>query len=205
MADWFKGRLESILDNLVLAGIIAMGVALWALIRTLPGPIIFTIALATFALVMFVLRMILSLQDRQEKKREHVSPKRDPSVSANQLLATPASQGYIGGSYIAGRTINLMDLLRPGAPPIIENRTIEDCEIRGPAIVGFLEGNSLDTVGFLGDADSVLVELPEPRHIIGAIGVRGCVFRRCHFVEIGIIGVRGPLMEQIKKEFKTHK
>ena len=173
MGDWFKRRLEGILDNLIVAGILAGIVAVWALLKTLPGPTIFVLVIVTFAVVLGILRLILYLVDRLAKKKHE----------------------YISDNYIRGRLIYLMDLLAPGSKPIIINRTIEDCEIRGPAMIALLGGVTIANSGFDGDIKSLFVEVPDKRMIFGAIGLQDCVFRRCRFTQIGIIGTR----EQIDK------
>lgn len=107
---------------------------------------------------------------------------------------------YIPDSYISGQIIHLMDLLAPGAKPIISNRTIEDCEIRGPAMIALLGGVTIADSGFDGDIDSLFVEIVAKRMIFGAIGLQNCTFRRCRFIAIGIIGTKEQI-EQAKKGF----
>jgi hypothetical protein len=121
-------------------------------------------------------------------------------ISKTDSTILPLPHQYISDSYIKGKLIYLMDLLSPGARPIISNRTIEDCEIRGPAMVILLDGVTIAESGFEGDVDSLFVEVPEKRIIFGAIGLRNCVFRRCRFIAIGIIGTREQI-EQAKKGF----
>ena len=54
---------------------------------------------------------------------------------------------------------------------------------------------SITEGSFDGDRDSLFVEVKDKRLIFGAIGLRDCVFRRCRFTQIGILGTK----EQIKK------
>jgi hypothetical protein len=104
--------------------------------------------------------------------------------------STILSHDYIADTYIRGQLIYLMNLLAPGAKPIISDRTIEDCEIRGPAMIALLGRVTIKNSTFNGDAESLFVEVADKRLIFGAIGLRDCVFRRCRFAEIGIIGTR---------------
>ena len=110
------------------------------------------------------------------------------------------SHQFIPDNYISGRIIHLMDLLAPGAKPIISNRTVEDCEVRGPAMVVLMR-TALDKNTWDGDLESLFVEVADERTIFGAIGLQGCVFRRCRFVAIGIIGTKEKI-EEAKQGFK---
>ena len=110
------------------------------------------------------------------------------------------SHDYIADTYIRGQLVYLMDLIAPGAQPIISDRTIEDCEIRGPAMIALLGRVTIKNGTFDGDVESLFVEVADKRIIFGAIGLRDCVFRRCRFVAIGIIGTREQI-EKAKKGF----
>lgn len=127
-----------------------------------------------------------------------------PSISDNKPIPLPQSNepvslipshNYIADAYIRGRIIYLMDLLAPSSEPIISDRTIEDCEVRGPAMVGLLGNVIITDSGFEGDIDSLFVEIADNRRIYGAIGLRRSTFRRCQFKAIGILGTK----EQIQK------
>ncbi len=102
---------------------------------------------------------------------------------------------YIPETYIKGRIVYLMDLLPPGAEPIVLGRTIEDCEIRGPAMIALLGAVTITHSGFDGDLESLFIEIAENRMIFGAIALKDCVFRRCHFVGIGILGTKEQIQE----------
>jgi len=54
MDNWFKARLESILDNLIFAGAVAGGAAVLASIPSLPIPIIIGISSGAFILVLVI-------------------------------------------------------------------------------------------------------------------------------------------------------
>lgn len=176
MGTWLQGRLESLLDNVIFAVFLATGLSVWAIISHLPGPIIALIFLVAIGAVLWILRQI---------RRLNASRRRPESVLPH--LEEMTKQKYIADSYIRGRIISLLDMLPPGATPIISNRTIEDCELRGPSIIAALHGVTMSDCGFDGDPKSVFIEVLEGR-IIGAIGLKDCVFRRCRFIQIGIIG-----------------
>lgn len=161
---------------------------MWAIVSNLPWPIIGTIFLVAVAAILWILRQIRSWAIR-------------PNVSvpgAEPILARAAGlieQKYIPDSYIQGRIINLLDMIPPGGVPIISNRTVEDCEIRGPTMIAPLQRATMDKCNFDGDIESIFIEVADKRNIVGAVGLKDCVFRRCRFVQIGIIGTR----ETVKK------
>ena len=111
------------------------------------------------------------------------------------------TQGFIADDCIRGQRFRLVDLLAPGAKPIVSNKKIEDCEIYGPAMIALIGGDILNDNRFDGDLDSLFVEVPEERTIIGAVGLQDCEFHRCHFVAVGIIGTRKQI-EKVKRGFK---
>jgi len=169
MRDWLNRRIEGLLDNAIFGAIVAGGAIVWSILSKLPAPVIFVIGLAVFALILLILRI------------------------TRDILSKKSAHAYIADTYIKGRIIYLLDLLAPGAKPIISNRTIEDCEVRGPAMV-ILMGSTIANSVWDGDKNSLFVEIAAKRMILGAIGLQGCVFRRCRFKAIGILGTK----EQIK-------
>ena len=85
------------------------------------------------------------------------------------------------------RRVHLNDLVRDIHPALIRNRTFEDCDIIGPAVLhvrdfGVLE-NTLMNVGSVG----VLV-VPVGMPMTGMIVASGCVFRGCAFHEVVFAG-----------------
>ena len=191
MRDWLNRRIERLLDNIILAAIVAGGAIIWSLLSQLPAAVVSVIGLAAFALILLIFK---TTRDILSKKPKEHKTNTEPSTSV------VPSHTYITDTYIRGRIIYLMDLIAPGAKPIVSNRTIEDCEIRGPAMVILLGGVTVDDNTFDGNIDSLFVEVVENRVIFGAIGLRGCVFRRCRFKEIGVIGTREQI-GQAKKGF----
>lgn len=124
---------------------------------------------------------------------------RDALIQQSSILKF-ASHTYIPESYIHGRIIYILDLIAPGARPVIQKRTIEDCEIRGPAMIGFLGTCNLDNLTFDGDRNSIFVEVGLNKPLLGVIGLEDCNVRRCRLVAIGIIGVRQQIA-QMEKAF----
>jgi len=121
---------------------------------------------------------------------------------AKQLRLSASAHPYISDPFIKGRSIYLLDLIAPGARPIIQNRTIEDCEIRGPAMIGFLGTMNLHDISWDGDEKSLFVEVEENHPLLGVIGLEDCTIRRCRFVSVGIIGVKQQI-DQMKPAFNA--
>jgi hypothetical protein len=72
MGDWFKRRLESILDNLIFAGIVAGGIALWTALKSLPLPVIVGASAGIFILILVAVRLtFLFVIKKQAKPREN--------------------------------------------------------------------------------------------------------------------------------------
>ena len=131
-------------------------------------------------------------------KSELVGVKEERDNLIKQSAQTQARHTYIPDAYIHGRIIYLLDLIAPGARPLIQKRTIEDCEIRGPAMIGFLDGCTLHDLSFDVDKDAIFVEVTLGRQLSGVIGFENCTIRNCRLVAIGIIGTK-PQIAQMEK------
>jgi len=66
MGNWLHKRLESILDNAIFAGVVAVIFAVWSYLKTLPAPIITLVAIISFASILLILRILLSFLDRRK-------------------------------------------------------------------------------------------------------------------------------------------
>lgn len=106
---------------------------------------------------------------------------------------------WLAEVYLSHRSFRIYDIPRDD-DGIIRNRTFEDCDIYGPAVLVPLSGR-LDGCSFEGDADTVLWELsPRQERIVGAIGLEDCIFRRCRFRRIGLAGT-GEFIEKAREDF----
>lgn len=72
---FIKRRLESLIDGVILAAIIAGGVAVWSLVSKLPPPIIFVAATATFAAIIIIWNQLAMWRERTKKKISGLSDK----------------------------------------------------------------------------------------------------------------------------------
>lgn len=87
-------------------------------------------------------------------------------------------------SVLQNKNVRLVDLAMQD--PIVRNRTFEDCQIYGPAVLVpercvFYQCH-MDTAG-----DAGFIKTTNER-LWGVLRFEGCVFRRCSFYKIGFIG-----------------
>ena len=149
-------------------------------------------------LLFFFIAVLIIVYQFQEQTTAKIE---SAGIKPPEQIVQPPSHQYLADSYIRGKAIYLMDLLAPGSKPIISDRTIEDCEIRGPAMVGFLGNVTIADSGFEGDIVSLCVEVTYKRIIFGEIGLLRCTFRRCQFKAIGILGTKEQI-EKAKRGFR---
>lgn len=73
----------------------------------------------------------------------------------------------------------------------LEGRTFEDCHIKGPAVLGLLDGIVMVETTFQTthpEMNDLYVEIETGRGYIGIIPVKDVAFRRCTFESVGIAG-----------------
>lgn len=96
-------------------------------------------------------------------------------------------------SYFSKKQIRLIDLLLQGESSI-RSKTFEECHLIGPAIIGFRGSVVLEACNWNGPSmDAVFHEVPSGTTIVGPIGIVDCVFRRCNFRGIGMMGVKADV------------
>ena len=186
-------------------GIIVAGVVAGTIWLAQKGLEWWWIALGVVVVCVFILFSFLAYRKAAMERDKLANELSSVKNELERLQRMPPTQiavshQFIPDNYISGRIIHLIDLLAPGAKPIILNRTVEDCEVRGPAMVALM-GTTLANNTWDGDLESLFVEIADERIILGAIGLQGCVFRRCRFIEIGIIGTKEQI-EEAKRGFK---
>jgi hypothetical protein len=87
-------------------------------------------------------------------------------------------------------TIYLPDLARTG---VIVNATFENCDLRGPAVVGLLGNVRIEGLMFgieNNDIETILWEVPEGAYKIGAIGLQDPTILGGRTEALGFIGTR---------------
>lgn len=142
------------------------------------------------------------LENAQIKIAQNTKITQPVPESTIQTKLPPSHREYIPDTYIKDRIIYLVDLIPPGsANPIIEKKIIENCEVRGPAMILAVGAVTLDSPS-IDNLESFFVESSN-RTISGVIGLQECTFRRCHFVQIGVIGTKEKI-EIMKQAFMKH-
>ena len=102
-----------------------------------------------------------------------------------------ATAEQLTGKFIQGQTFNISLLAHEG---LISERSFDDCDIYGPAIL-FLSGvGNISESTFAGNQDNLYVTV-ENTIPAGAIHAKGCSFKRCRFHRISIASSK----EGIKK------
>jgi hypothetical protein len=91
-------------------------------------------------------------------------------------------------SYFRGQDLWIADFARRST--VVSDKVFEDCQIFGPAVVAaFNSGTFVDCTWAEGEnPKSVLWEAtPDREKFVGVIGLEDCLFRRCHFVRVGLL------------------
>lgn len=97
--------------------------------------------------------------------------------------------------HLTHRSFRIVDLVEDD--DIIEGRIFEDCTIYGPAVLAPLNDNTFSHNTFEADPAAFLWQVAEDRdRVVGAIGLRRCIFRRCIFRRIGLAG-KQKFMDQM--------
>jgi len=174
---WVKRNWNDLTVNFV-AGLLLMGVAAaasaggliaWSIVIDLPTPAIVAVGIGAFAGVALLLNQGLGIARKLREKSA-------PWASAAQL-----SQPYISRF-----SLRLVDLVNDGQ---IKGRTFEDCTIYGPAMMYTTGTGILTACSFDAPPDAVFVAVAEGQTMLaGPITLVDCVFRRCDFRRVGIIG-----------------
>ena len=92
-----------------------------------------------------------------------------------------------------------MDVVRivdkVGLNSLIENERFENALIVGPAVLAPLEHATIENCTFDGTPESIFIEVPEGRRVLGVIGLRNTSFRRCEFRNVAIMGTPKAIRE----------
>jgi hypothetical protein len=78
----------------------------------------------------------------------------------------------------------------------ITGKTFTDCVIEGPAVMAVMTGTQFDScaMGTTTDTNNLLYK-PQGQKLTGVVGVAGCTFVRCRFVQVGFTGSDAVLDE----------
>jgi len=117
------------------------------------------------------------------------------------LQAAPASGTILSEPYIKGQTIRMVDLAPAFPdPPLVKDRTFEDCLFVGPAVMGIVTGNLLSPTFLVADAskpEELFIESKGDRTYYGVIGFDSCTFLRCRFFRIGFLAPAEKIAEAL--------
>ncbi len=95
MVRWFSKRLESILDNITFAAVVAVSVAIWNAIQSLPLLWIVIISGGTFLFILVVIRLVVFFRHKHKTKSiakeesEHLIDKKDDLNSNLSITYSP--------------------------------------------------------------------------------------------------------------------
>lgn len=108
----------------------------------------------------------------------------------------PATRGP--GSYLRNEKILICELASD--KPVVKDKTFEDCELIGPAMI-FLTGSTfMVNSSFEGSFEKTVLILREKRWLMGVVAFEDCIFKRCKFLKVGIIASPGQ-EEKYRKGF----
>lgn len=180
------------------------------------------IALSLAAVVLLVLHVLILTpakmwdETQKEIKRLREQPEQQPTapigfnIGGNATVTIQQPQVSIGGvapsaipsvrecwldeSHLRSRTFRIYDIPRD-QDAIIRGRSFEDCTIYGPAVLAPIgERSEFRDSTWESSLDATLWEIPEGKRV-GAIGIDGCAFRRCRFINVGLAGLASTVKE----------
>lgn len=93
---------------------------------------------------------------------------------------------HLTAKYLSGHTFKITDLLPYGN--VVQGRTFEDCTIHGPAILNVGGVGHMHECTFDAPSKDAVYILTDNKQALGIIIMRDCSFKKCRFVDIGILG-----------------
>ncbi len=171
---WGRRALTAVTSGTLLGGWLARATH-W------PLPVVVIAGIAAAGFVLFLLNQL------QLRGQLNVAAAPDPGDDKpKKPVVTDAAQ--LSATYLQGKPFRIVDIPRNGV--FIDNRTFEDCVIYGPGIVVIMDGTTVMECEFSGDAkpESLVWTFPIGSTVVGPIGLRHCVFRRCQFRGVGVAG-----------------
>lgn len=165
---------------------VGLGITIWALLSHLPLPIVITVGILAFAGTVWAINGI-SWRTERSRLREVIQAS---SRTEGEIPSPPsnltADSHTLSSAHLKGLSFRIVDLAREHF--VIEHRVFEDCVIYGPAMLAIYRNVQMLYCTFDGIGYSFLFDLPGRRYITGPIVLDDCIFRRCRFVRIGLIG-----------------
>ena len=171
-----------------------------ALLDQYPRTIVALVFLVGFTVTVWGLNGLLWFAERRREQQTFVGTAAvEPNKVPQRPVATPRE---LQSKYLSGRSFHINDPALTGdSTPTIRERTFEDCDIDGPAIILSQGAGGFTDCEFDGPVDALFLEVPHRPMLIGVIVLIDCVFRRCHFRRIAILDTPENV-ERIKKLFQ---
>jgi ABC-type multidrug transport system fused ATPase/permease subunit len=120
-----------------------------------------------------------------EQEREQLRERRS---ELEVELAHRAPLPDNSASYFKDEAIHIPDLARNRT--VIKNKTFEDCDIYGPAVLAVMGSTDFEDCEFAERANFDALVWPVSTNRAdhtGAIGAENCMFRRCNFLRVGLL------------------
>lgn len=95
---------------------------------------------------------------------------------------TPPQQ--LSGKYINGHSFHIYEIAKESK---ILDKTFEDCDIFGPAVIHPAGAGQISDCSFEGSIDMTFIKTTQNR-LVGIILAQNCIFKKCRFHNIAIIG-----------------
>jgi len=99
-----------------------------------------------------------------------------------------AIANQLTGKFIQGHTFHIQTVTHDG---VVKNRSFDDCDIHGPAILHPIGIGQIVGCGFDGPKESLLIASQYISE--GAIRLDNCNFRNCRFHKISLLGSQQQL------------
>ncbi|WP_321477076.1 hypothetical protein [uncultured Paludibaculum sp.] len=119
---------------------------------------------------------------------------------SNRNCPGPLGSAGFAESYLHGKHIRIAELINPSNQII--GRTIEDSWIYGPAVLYLTDLSSIANCTFGSSKNLLFMQVPLNTAAgagTGVIGVRDTKFRRCHFVNITLVGTAEQIDAWVKR------
>ncbi|MBI3750365.1 MAG: hypothetical protein HY263_01755 [Chloroflexi bacterium] len=143
-----------------------------------PVPLLVGLFIGTFAVV---LALTLVLLRRAFPARPSLKLADAPTTEAPPAVQVlDQTQTYFKGLHFRITDLAVRE-------PILRDKVFEDCAIFGPAVLVLSEHVALGVTVMAERPSDMLFTLEPGRKVMGPIIVENCVFRRCRFVNIGLM------------------
>ena len=103
-----------------------------------------------------------------------------------------ATADQLTGKFIAGHSFRITEIVHDS---LISNRTFDDCDIYGPAVIALSGVGQVAACSFDAPPEQLVITVTQEK-AVGAIKVVDCNFKNCRFHNVSFIGTQ-ELFEKI--------